>query len=167
MNTQPQIRQASENDSEAIVDIYNWYIENTYYTFEEESLTAEYMREQMAGADALAPWFVLEEDGEISGFCYAGIWKSRAAYKYSRETTVYLRHDRIGGGRGYRLMEHLVNELRATPIHLLIAGIALPNDASIAVHEKLGFSNLGTFNEVGSKFGKFIDVAYLQLVLTD
>ncbi len=107
----------------------------------------------------------MEEEDEVVGYCYAGTWKTRAAYKYSRETTVYLRHGLLAGGRGIRLMQHLVDDMRKTPIHLLIAGIALPNDASIAVHEKAGFEKLGTFTEVGSKFDKYIDVAYYQLVL--
>ena len=165
MNTDSLIRKVSEDDSEAIANIYNWYITNSYYTFEEEKLSAQQMADRIKQADELNPWFVMEEEGEIVGYCYAGIWKTRAAYKFSRETTVYLKHGLLGEGRGLRLMKYLVDDMRKKPIHVLIAGIALPNEASIAVHEKSGFEKLGIFAEVGSKFDKYIDVAYYQLIL--
>ncbi len=123
------------------------------------------MQKRMALADDDHPWFVIEEQGVLVGFTYAAPWKSRAAYEFSCETTVYIAKNCSGKGLGRKLYQRLIDELRESPIHLLVAGIALPNDASVALHEKLGFRKVAHFNEVGFKFGKFIDVGYWQLTI--
>ena len=89
----------------------------------------------------------------------------KRAYKYARETSIYLNHEYSGKGRGLTLYQHLIDEIRKTPIHVLIACIARPNDASVALHEKLGFYKVGQLEEVGHKFDNYIDVGCWQLKL--
>lgn len=159
------IREATMQDSPAIAEIYNWYIENSTITFEEESVEPGDMAQRMVVADQSRPWLVLEVEGEILGFACAALWRKRSAYRFARETSIYVHEQHFGKGYGRQLYEQLINELRKTSIHVLIAGIALPNDRSIELHEKLGFEKVGHFREVGKKFGKFLDVGYWQLVL--
>ncbi|MEQ8953924.1 MAG: N-acetyltransferase family protein, partial [Gammaproteobacteria bacterium] len=152
------IRSVSSADAAAIADIYNWYIANTFITFEEDAVSVQGMAERIARADGNSPWLVLEGSGGIEGYAYATEWKGRCAYRFSRETSIYLAHDRHGQGKGRHLYTALIEQLRQTPIHVLIAGIALPNDTSVTLHEKMGFRKIGQFEEVGSKFDRFIDV---------
>tara|TARA_B100002003_G_scaffold251997_1_gene299997 strand:- start:6429 stop:6920 length:492 start_codon:yes stop_codon:yes gene_type:complete len=159
------IRHVIPADAEAIAGIYNWYITNTLITFEEEPVTGDNMSARFAMVTDENPWLVLLDDGKPIGYAYAIDWKARSAYRFSKETTVYLHHEYYGGGRGTRLMKALIDEIRKTPIHVLIAGVALPNEASVALHEKLGFRKIGQFEEVGSKFGGKVDVGYWQLIL--
>ena len=160
-----RIRAASPADADAIATIYNWYIENSSCTFEEQPLRSAEMAERIGDASATGPWVVLEQDGSLLGYACASIWKARAAYGRSREVTVYLHRDATGRGHGKRLYRHLIDEIRKKPIHSLIASIALPNTGSVALHESLGFVKVGQFAEVGHKFGKFVDVGYWQLLL--
>ena len=159
------IRAVTLEDSASLAEIYNWYIVNSHCTFETYSLSATQMRERIALADARSPWFVLENDGMLLGYAYASIWKARAAYNRCHESTVYLHRDAIAAGHGKRLYQHLIDELRNAPIHLLIAIIALPNESSIGLHESLGFEKAGQLREAGYKFNKYIDVGYWQLIL--
>ena len=159
------IRPATLKDGVALANIYNWYVENTVITFEEEPVSGGDMAQRIVVADETRPWLVLEEAGRVIGYASAERWKSRCAYRQSRETSVYFDREHRGRGYGRQLYEALINELRKTPIHVLIAGIALPNESSIAMHEKLGFVKVGQFSEVGLKFGRYIDVGYWQLTL--
>lgn len=159
------IRSATSADAESIAAIYNWYIDNTHHTFEEAALSEQDMLLRIEKGGKTSPWFVIEQDGNIIGYTYAASWKTRTAYRFTRETSVYLQHDCFGQGWGKKLYQHLIDEMRNTPVHVLIAGIALPNEASIALHESLGFKKIGQFIEVGSKFDEFIDVGYWQLTL--
>ena len=159
------IRAAAGGDAAAIAAIYNWYIAHSSCTFEEEPLDGGEMAKRIAAAAPSKPWFVIEEEGDVLGYAYATIWKDRAAYGRSREVTIYLHRDSSGRGLGKRLYTHLIDEIRKEPIHTLIASIALPNEGSVALHEALGFTKVGQFNEVGHKFGEFVDVGYWQLLL--
>ena len=159
------IRHASVEDSFAIAAIYNWYIVNTYFTFEEAQLEVKEISRRIAKADEQSPWLVLLEENQVVGFASAVPWKQRAAYRFSRESSIYLQQDKFGTGRGARLYQQLIDEIHKTPIHVLIAGIAQPNPGSVALHEKMGFRNIGQFQELGKKFDHFIDVAYWQLTL--
>ena len=159
------MRAASPADAGAMAAIYNWYIENSVCTFEEQALADAEMGERVAAASAGSPWVVLEQDGIVQGYAYASVWKARAAYGRTREVTVYLHRDAHGRGYGKRLYRYLIDEIRKEPIHSLIASIALPNAGSIALHESLGFVKVGQFAELGHKFGEFVDVGYWQLLL--
>jgi phosphinothricin acetyltransferase len=158
------IRLATVDDAESICAIYNHYVENSIATFEEENVAVGDMQDRIRDASEERPWFVQDLDGSLAGFAYASPWKSRCAYRFSLETTVYLSRDHLGQGIGTVLYGHLIEEIRRKNIHSLIAGIALPNEASIALHEKLGFEKVGQFVEVGWKFGHWIDVGYWELV---
>ncbi len=164
-NSKLRIRAVLPSDAIAIAAIYNWYIANTVITFEECAVSSDTMAERMESIEPATPWYVIEEEDEVLGYAYAAPWKARTAYRNSRETSVYLHRDAGGRGLGTLLYKHLINEMRQTPIHLLIAGIALPNPASIALHEALGFTPVGRFNEVGRKFDRWVDVGYWQLAL--
>lgn len=102
---------------------------------------------------------------QLLGYCYASKWKGRCAYRYSVESTVYLSPDATGKGIGSKLYGTLLAELRQRQFHTVIGGIALPNPASVALHEKLGFEKVAQFRQVGNKFGRWIDVGYWQLLL--
>lgn len=160
---QPGIRPATVADAGAIARIYNHYVANTVITFEELAVTAEEMAERIAETDAISlPWLVLEEDGRIVGYAYASKWKTRSAYRFSVEVTVYLEPDASGRGLGTQLFAALFAELRAKGVHVAIGGIALPNPASVALHEKFGMRKVAHFEQVGFKFGEWIDVGYWQ-----
>lgn len=160
------IRPAFAADAEAIACIYNYYVLNTVITFEEEPVSARTMATRVAEVqDSSLPWLVAELKSKVVGYAYASQWKVRSAYRYSVETTIYLEHGREGRGIGTRLYSGLLPILRARGMHVAIGGTALPNKASIALHEKLGFQHVATFRQVGFKHDKWIDVAYWQLVL--
>ena len=118
-----------------------------------------------ASAEQQLPWLVCEDAGLVVGYAYATTWKSRCAYRYSAETSVYLSQQCVRKGIGSKLMQELIVRLRALVLHSILAGIALPNEASIALHEKLGFEKVAHFKEVGRKFDRWIDVAYWELIL--
>ena len=111
------------------------------------------------------PWLVAESSGDVLGFAYASKWKGRCAYRYSVESTIYLDPDRTGNGTGTELYASLLDAIRTTSTHAVIGGISLPNDASVALHEKLGFRKVGHFDEVGYKFDQWVDVGYWQVTL--
>jgi len=160
------VRSALEADAEAIACIYNYYIENTVITFEEERVSAGIMATRVAEVQALSlPWLVAEIDGVVVGYAYANKWKVRSAYRYAVETTIYLENGLEGRGVGTRLYSELLPILRARGIHAVIGGAALPNEASSALHEKLGFEHVATFRQVGFKHDRWVDVAYWQLIL--
>jgi len=160
------LRAATPADAAAIAGIYNHYILNTVVTFEEEVLPVEEMARRIT--ETLAdgnPWFVWEESGRVLGYAYAGKWKSRCSYRFSVEATVYLDPVATGRGLGTKLYSALIDRYRNTRIHAIIGGVALPNAASAALHEKLGFKKIAHFKEVGWKFDQWIDVGYWELIL--
>lgn len=114
---------------------------------------------------ASLPWLIAETGGQLAGYCYATRWRTRTAYRFAVEITVYVARHSGGRGIGSTLYTHLLPKLRSAGIHSVIGGIALPNDASVALHEKFGFRKVAHFQEVGFKFGRWIDVGYRQLTL--
>jgi phosphinothricin acetyltransferase len=114
---------------------------------------------------AKLPWLVAEDDGRAVGYAYATQWKSRSAYRFAVEITVYLARDHDRRGIGSRLYEELFRLLEAHGIHAVIGGIALPNAASVALHEKFGMKKVAHFVDVGFKFDRWIDVAYWERIL--
>jgi phosphinothricin acetyltransferase len=160
------IRPAQPTDAAAIAAIYNHYILHTPITFEEAAVTEGEMVARMAAIQPALPWLVAEEGGAVVGYAYAGPWKSRAAYRHSVETTVYVdrHHGRSGIGSG--LYAALIAQLRSRSMHCLMGGIALPNAASVALHEKFGFRKVAHFEQVGRKFDRWLDVGYWELILS-
>jgi len=157
------IRAAEPSDAGATAAIYNRYVAETTITFEEKPIPAEEMARRIADVQAaLLPWLVAEEDSQVVGYAYASPWKTRAAYRFSVEITVYLNPGSMGRGIGSRLYKELFSLLEARGVHSVIGGIALPNQASVALHEKFGLKKVAHFQEVGYKFDRWIDVAYWQ-----
>lgn len=160
------IRPALAADADAIAHIYNHYIRNTTVTFEETPVSAQEMTIRIEEFDAASlPWLVLELDGHVIGYTYASKWKGRCAYRFSVESTVYLDPAHTGRGLGTSLYAALFAAVRDKGMHVAIGGIALPNAASVALHEKLGLEKVAHFKEVGFKFERWIDVGYWQLKL--
>ena len=112
---------------------------------------------------ATLPWLVIEEAGVLAGYARASPWKTRPAYRHTVEGSVYVDPPFQRRGHGRRVYEALLAELRGREVHVVLAGIALPNPASIALHESLGFAPSGVMREVGWKFGRWIDVGYWAL----
>ncbi len=159
------IRPAEARDAEAIARIYNHYVRSTTITFEEQEVTPKQMAARMADVrDALLPWLVLAGDGELAGYAYASPWRTRSAYRFTVETSVYIDHAQLGKNFGHTLYEALLPLLRERGVHAAVACLGLPNPASVALHERCGFRHVGDFPEVGYKFGTWLDVGYWQLL---
>lgn len=159
------IRSATPKDAARICEIYNHYVLNSIITFEEQAVSVDEMKQRITETLEGLPWLVWVEDEQIQGFAYASKWKGRCAYRYSAECTVYLAEGSAGRGTGTKLYQALIEQLRQRKLHTIMGGIALPNAASIALHEKLGFEKVAQFQEVGWKFGEWVDVGYWQLFL--
>lgn len=160
------IRSASALDVDAICAIYNHYVGATTISFEEEPVDVAAMAQRIEAVfEADLPWLVIEVDGGIAGYAYATRWRVRAAYRYSVESSIYMDAAYAGRGLGRRLYRALLDDLRARGRHLAIGGIAQPNPASVALHERLGFRKVAHFSEVGLKFGRRVDVGYWELKL--
>jgi L-amino acid N-acyltransferase YncA len=159
------IREASANDAEQVKNLYNHYILHSIATFEEEPVSAQAMAGRIQAVSARYPWLVFEQAGEVLGYAYAVRWKERSAYARSAESTVYVDVGRHGKGIGGALYLELLAILRRRNVHAVIGGIALPNEASVKLHERFGFLKVAHFREVGYKFNQWIDVGYWELIL--
>ena len=159
-----KVRTAYLEDAAAIAAIYNFYVESSHSTFETETVNESEMRRRVSEILENYPVLVGEENGEIIGYAYASCYKTRAGYRHSVEVSVYIKNGINGKGIGTILYENLFAELKAKPIHAIVAGIALPNDASIRLHEKFGFEKVAHFREIGFKHGRWIDVGYWEKI---
>lgn len=158
------IRLATSSDADAIAAIYNHYVLNTTVTFEEEALSPGQMAERLrAVAAARLPWLVLEQDGQIAGYAYGSLWKTRSAYRFTVESSVYIDHAAVGQGFGQQLYSALLQRLKQNGYHSVVGCLGLPNPASEALHAKCGFQKVAHFKEVGFKFGVWVDVSYWQM----
>lgn len=158
------IRQVSLDDAKAITAIYNRYVLESVATFETEPLSVEVMTGRIKVLSSEFPYFVYEEDGEVAGYCYAHLWRERAAYRYTLETTVYLSPGHKGKGIGRQLMEKLIDECRKGGYKALIACITTKNEESCRLHLKLGYKEVSHFEKVGLKFGEWLDVSDFELL---
>jgi phosphinothricin acetyltransferase len=160
------IRNVVLEDAPALCDIYNYYIECTAITFEEQILTESAFSQRIQTISSSYPWLVIEENNQILGYAYAGEWKSRSAFRYTVESSIYL-HPQAPGrqGIGESLYRRLLSLLAERGFHRVIAAITVPNENSIALHKKLEFEEAGYFGEVGYKFQRWIDVIYMELRL--
>ena len=159
------IRAARTNDATAIAEIYNHYVRHTVVTFEEVPVAVKEMAQRILDVSERLPWLVWEDGGAVVGWAYATAWKPRSAYRFSVETTVYVAASHQRRGVGDALYRKLIEDLRARNLHSAVGGIALPNEGSVALHEKLGFKKVAHFAEVGRKLDRWIDVGYWQLIL--
>lgn len=161
------LRKVKPEDAKAIAEIYNGYVLGSTATFETSPVSENEMRKRIEDISSRFPYFVYEKDGKVAGYCYAHQWKEREAYRLTLETTVYLSDDCAGLGIGHRLMSGLISECRRMGFHSLIACITAENLSSIAFHEKLGFTRVSSFREVGFKFGRYLDVVDMELLLSE
>ena len=160
------VRSARPEDALQVSEIYNHYIQTSTITFEEEPVSAAEMAARILEIQSLSyPWLVAMAANDVLGYAYAGKWKVRAAYKHSSEITVYVRPGQERSGVGSALYQQLLPALKAGGVRAAIGGVALPNDASVRLHEKFGFEKCAHFKEVGFKFNRWIDVAYWQRIL--
>lgn len=153
-------------DGPQVAAIYNYYIETSHVTFELEPVDTAEMEKRMLETDRGGyPFFVAEAGGEIIGYAYGRYFRPRAAYRHSIEVSVYIRNGHEGRGIGRKLYEELFPVILAGDFHAVIAGVSLPNDASVKLHEGFGFEKVAHFREVGFKFGRWIDVGYWELLI--
>lgn len=160
----PTIRDGSPADLPVLTDIYNHYIVHTPITFDVVPYTVDKRREWF---DDHAPngkyrLLVAEEAGEVVGYATTSPWRPKAAYGTTVESTIYCRHDACGRGIGSALYTALFDAIRNEDVHMIVAGATMPNAATVALHERLGFRQVGVFSAVGRKFDTFWDVAWFQ-----
>jgi L-amino acid N-acyltransferase YncA len=162
-----QIRLAQPVDAEAIAAIYRPFVTGTVISFEVSAPDREEMARRIVGVTASYPWLVCEVGGQVAGYAYATRHRERAAYRWSVDTSVYVSqtHWRSGIGRG--LYVSLFRILAAQGYFNAYAGITLPNPASVALHEAVGFKPVGTYQRAGHKFGAWHDVAWWQMALRE
>ena len=159
-----EIRPAERRDAAAIAAIYAHYVATSAATFETESPGVAEM-ERRIGAAKL--WLVAERDGDVAGFAYGGTHRSRAAYRWTVETSVYVARAHARQGIGLELYATLLPALEARGYRNAVAGITLPNPASVALHEAAGFVRAGVFRRIGYKAGAWWDVGWWQCPLGD
>ncbi|NBH05817.1 GNAT family N-acetyltransferase [Amycolatopsis sp. SID8362] len=153
------IRDATTSDAPACAALYAPYVTDTAISFETEPPDDAEMARRITAAHA---WFVLEDDGHVAGYAYATPFATRAAYRWSCETSIYLERGRRRTGAGRALYETLFERLREHGFHRAFAGMTLPNEASAGLHRALGFEPAGVYRRVGWKHGAWHDVAWVQ-----
>lgn len=155
-------------DAAAIAAIYAPHVLTGTVTFEVEPPDTRAMRARMAAGEGLYPWLVVtngDPEGGVLGYAYATRFRDRPAYRYVVETSIYMTDASRGQGAGRLLYEALIDTLRVQGFVHAIGAIALPNDASIRLHEAAGFRRAGVYREVGFKHGQWIDVGFWQCEL--
>jgi L-amino acid N-acyltransferase YncA len=161
------VRDAEERDAAACAAIYAPYVTDTAITFESEPPSAAEMAARIAAAQRSHAWLVLENDGRVVGYAYGSVWKTRAAYRWACEVSAYLEPGRRRTGGGRMLYEALLERLSARGFRVAIAGMTLPNAASVGFHRAMGFEPVGTYRRIGFKHGAWHDVAWTQRTLAE
>ncbi len=163
------IRDATPEDAAACAAIYAPYVRDTAITFESTPPPPAEMARRIAAAQRAHAWVVLDEGGRVVGYAYGGPYKDRAAYQWSCEVSVYVKLSRRRSGAGRALYEALFARLAERGYRMLVAGMTLPNDASVGLHRAMGFEPVGTYRRIGWKGDAWHDVAWAQrpLVIAD
>ena len=159
-----KIRPAMRDDLPRLTEIYNYYVVNTPITFDLEPVTVEQRVrwfDEHAGAGR-HQLFVAEDAGLVVGWAGTGPFRDRAAYDTSVETSIYCAHDAKGRGVGTMLYSALFEALKDEDINRLLGGITIPNEASIKLHRRFGFTEVGVFSECGRKFDRYWDVVWME-----
>jgi phosphinothricin acetyltransferase len=161
------IRDAEAKDTDGIVAIYNDAVANTTAIWNEVMVDAANRAAWLADRQRLgSPVLVAVDDmGAVLGYASFGDWRAWDGYRHTVEHSIYVHKDRRSGGIGTALLIELIERARALGKHVMVAGIEASNDASITLHHKLGFETVGHLKEVGTKFGAWLDLAFLQLTL--
>lgn len=158
----PNVRDAVGWDAEACAVIYAPYVTDTAITFESDPPPPAEMAVRIAAVMRTHAWVVLENEGRVVGYAYGGPFKSRAAYRWSCEVSVYLEHGRRRTGGGRALYDALFTRLAERGYRTAVAGMTLPNDASMGLHRAMGFEPVGIYRHIGWKHGTWHDVAWVQ-----
>jgi L-amino acid N-acyltransferase YncA len=159
------VRLATADDFDAITDIYNHYVAVSTTTYDEEPVTADDRRQQFATRELVHPVTVAERNGEIIGFGALNPFRSRRGYRFTVENSVYVRHDCHRQGVGAAILGDQIERARKLGLHAIIAVIDSEQAASIALHAKHGFTEVGRMPEIGTKFGRWLDVVFMERVL--
>jgi phosphinothricin acetyltransferase len=164
MSERPQVRPATPDDVASLTAIYNHYVETSHATFDLEPVTEEVRREWLTRYASTGRHRLLVADiaGEVLGYASSGRFHERAAYDTSVQVSVYVAPSAQGQGVGALLYTALFAAIRDEDVHRAYAGIALPNEASLALHRRFGFTEVGTYREVGRKFGRYWDVCWME-----
>ena len=157
-----EIRAARDDDFGAITSITNYYIETSTIHFAYEPLTRAAVHELWRATRDRHPWLVAADEGGVAGYAKAGTWRERAAYDWTTEVGVYVQHGVQRRGLGRALYSELLAALTRRGFRSAVAGIALPNDPSLALHRALGFTSIGTVRDAGWKHGRWCDVEFWQ-----
>lgn len=161
------IRDARPDDAAALLHIYRPFVLDTSVSFELTPPTVAEFEARITSAQTQWAWLVAERAGEVAGYAYASAFRTRAAYRLTVETSAYVHPDHRGRGIAGALYRELFEVLKKKGYCNAYAGIALPNDASIAFHKSLGFTAVGVFHRAGWKFGKWHDVSWWEARLRD
>jgi phosphinothricin acetyltransferase len=151
---EPLIRLATAADGAVIASIYAPYVTDSFVSFEEQAPDAAEMARRIRG-DGFHPYLVAEADGRVVGYASSSPFRTRPAYRWTVETGVYLAPEAQGQGLGHKLMERMIDLLTRQGFTAVVAGITLPNPASVALHERLGFSPCATYKDTGFKLGEW------------
>ena len=159
------LRPATESDLAAINDIYNYYVLHSTCTYQEDTETLESRREWFRHHGEQHPVIVAEADGHVVGWASLSAYHKRSAYRHTVENSVYIHHQHHHRGIGTLLLQELIVRARNLGHHAIIAGIDADQPASVALHTKFQFVKVGQMKQVGLKFGRWLDVIYMELML--
>jgi phosphinothricin acetyltransferase len=159
------IRPATSSDLPAVAAIYGREVHEGVATFDLEPRPLEVWEARLASTEPGDHLLVAHDDGEVRGYAYSSAYRPKEGYRHTRETTIYLAQGAEGQGLGRRMYADLLDLLVADGVHLAVAGIALPNPASIALHRAFGYVDVGVMREVGRKFDRWLDVLWVQKLL--
>lgn len=160
-----KIRLATEDDAEPIVEIYAPIVRDTIISFELEPPSLDEMRQRISKTLEKYPWLICERDGQVLGYVYATKHRERAAYQWAVDVSAYVHPQGRRLGIGKALYTALFGVLRLQGFYRAYAGIALPNEASVGLHEAVGFELIGVYRQTGYKLGAWHDVGWWQLSL--
>ncbi|MGC5328763.1 GNAT family N-acetyltransferase [Brevibacillus sp. SYSU BS000544] len=160
-----QIREAVESDLPSLLDIYNAVVRTSPATFDLVEQSLEQRKKWFAKFNDQHPLIVADENGTVVGYASLSTFREKEAYRQTAESSVYIHEEHHGKGVGRLLMTNLLQRAKDLKFHTIVAGITGGNDASVQLHKKLGFQQVGVFREVGFKFGEYHDVAFYQLWL--
>jgi phosphinothricin acetyltransferase len=162
-----RVRLAEPADAAPVAAIYAPIVSGTWISFEEHAPGVDEMRGRIERATGIWPFLCFERDGSVAGYAYASPHRERAAYRWSVDVSVYVAETSRRGGVARRLYEALFAILRAQGYYNALAGITLPNDASVGLHRRLGFSDVGIYRNVGYKLGAWRDTIWMQRPLRE
>jgi phosphinothricin acetyltransferase len=161
------VRIGEDRDLPSLTDIYNHYVTSSHVTFDDAPFRVDDRKEWFSHYAPTGPHrlLVADDEGRVVGYATSSPFRPKPGYRTSVETTVYVEPDAVGRGVGNALYAKLFKELQGQSLHRAYAGVAVPNEASRALHVRFGFAPLGTFREVGTKFGRWIDVEWFERAL--